>query len=139
LRFRSPLLAQSLSCFLLLQVLRCFSSLGSLSDLHRNDVSSTHRVAPFGHLWIYFLFADPHSFSQLITSFFASESLGIPHTPFLYFFLYKVQNSKPFANDLKQFNPLLLLSAPDFWSLTLSRSPNVLALLTSSTLSSACQ
>ena len=30
-----------------------------------------------------FLFADPRSFSQLITSFFASESLGIPHTPFL--------------------------------------------------------
>ena len=27
-----------------------------------------------------FLFADPRSFSQLITSFFASESLGIPHT-----------------------------------------------------------
>ena len=30
-----------------------------------------------------FPFADPRSFSQLITSFFASESLGIPHTPFL--------------------------------------------------------
>ena len=27
------------------------------------------------------LFADPRSLSQLITSFFASESLGIPHTP----------------------------------------------------------
>ena len=27
-----------------------------------------------------FVFADPRSFSQLITSFFASESLGIPHT-----------------------------------------------------------
>ena len=26
--------------------------------------------------------ARPHSLSQLITSFFASESLGIPHTPF---------------------------------------------------------
>lgn len=26
--------------------------------------------------------ADPHGFSQLITSFIASESLGIPHTPF---------------------------------------------------------
>src|SRR5579864_4547978 len=30
-----------------------------------------------------FLFADPRSFSQLTTSFFASESLGIPHTPFI--------------------------------------------------------
>ena len=28
------------------------------------------------------LFAGPRSFSQLTTSFFASESLGIPHTPF---------------------------------------------------------
>jgi hypothetical protein len=52
LRVRSPLLAQSLDCFLFLQVLRCFSSLGSLSDLHRNDVSSIHRVAPFGNLRI---------------------------------------------------------------------------------------
>ena len=28
-----------------------------------------------------FVCANPHDFSQLITSFFASESLGIPHTP----------------------------------------------------------
>ena len=28
-----------------------------------------------------FVLANPRSFSQLITSFFASESLGIPHTP----------------------------------------------------------
>ena len=31
----------------------------------------------------YVLFADPRSLSQLITSFFASESQGIPHTPFI--------------------------------------------------------
>ena len=30
--------------------------------------------------------ADPRGFSQLITSFIASESLGIPHTPLLTFF-----------------------------------------------------
>ncbi len=51
----------------------------------------------FAHLSVYYVFnivgcpiristdqfvcADPRSFSQLITSFFASESLGIPHTP----------------------------------------------------------
>lgn len=29
--------------------------------------------------------ANPRSFSQLITSFFASESLGIPHTPLFCF------------------------------------------------------
>ena len=32
------------------------------------------------------LFAPPRSFSQLITSFFASESLGIHHTPLVTFF-----------------------------------------------------
>ena len=32
------------------------------------------------------LFAHPRSLSQLITSFFASESLGIPRVPFLTFF-----------------------------------------------------
>ena len=53
----------------------------------------------FAHLSVYYVFnivgcpirisadqsvcASPRSFSQLITSFFASESLGIPHTPFL--------------------------------------------------------
>ena len=34
------------------------------------------------------LFASPHNFSQLITSFFASESLGIRHTPFSTFFYF---------------------------------------------------
>ena len=33
------------------------------------------------------IFAPPRSFSQLITSFFASESLGIPHTLLLTSFL----------------------------------------------------
>ncbi len=32
--------------------------------------------------------ADPRSFSQLGTSFFASKSLGIPRTPFITFFKY---------------------------------------------------
>ena len=32
------------------------------------------------------LFANPRSFSQLTTSFFASKSLGTPHTPLLTFF-----------------------------------------------------
>ena len=48
LRVRSPLLAQSLVCFLFLRVLRCFSSPGSppSSDGCR---SRLRRVAPFGH------------------------------------------------------------------------------------------
>ncbi len=32
-----------------------------------------------------FVFADPRGLSQLITSFFASESQGIPHTPLFTF------------------------------------------------------
>ena len=32
--------------------------------------------------------APPRSLSQLITSFFASETLGIPHTPFSCSFLF---------------------------------------------------
>ena len=36
------------------------------------------------------LFALPRNFSQLITSFFASESLGIPRTPFSSFLLFTV-------------------------------------------------
>ena len=58
----------------------------------------------FAHLSVYYVFnivgcpiristdqsvcACPRSFSQLITSFFASESLGIPHTP-LFCLLYR--------------------------------------------------
>ena len=38
-------------------------------------------VAPFGHLRVKWSFAPYRSFSQLITSFIASESLGIHHAP----------------------------------------------------------
>ena len=37
-------------------------------------------------------FANPRSFSQLTTSFFASKSLGIPHTP-LYTFLFSTTDT----------------------------------------------
>ena len=50
IRVRSPLLTESFIYFLLLWVLRCFSSPRSL-HLH-GDRSSTYRVAPFGHLGI---------------------------------------------------------------------------------------
>ena len=36
-----------------------------------------HRVSPFGYPWIYRLFAAPHGFSQLTTSFFGSWCQGI--------------------------------------------------------------
>ena len=65
-------------CFLFLQLLRCFSSLGLLlyveilrlhrSGLPHSDICGSIRIT------------NPRSLSQLITSFIASESLGILHT-----------------------------------------------------------
>ena len=66
-------------CFLFLPVLRCFSSRGWLTL--RCDWSSTSRVFPFGHLRILRLCAASRSFSQLTTSFIASQSLGIHRVP----------------------------------------------------------
>ncbi len=68
--------------FLLLRLLRCFSSARSRFIRHVFNKpgcpirKSTDQVA----------FADPRSLSQLITSFFASESLGIPRVPLFTFF-----------------------------------------------------
>ena len=69
--------------FLLLRLLRCFSSARSRIIRHTFSMSgfpirkSTDQVA----------FADPRSLSQLITSFIASESLGILRVPLFTFFL----------------------------------------------------
>src|SRR5690606_28044131 len=69
-------------CFLLLQVLRCFSSLGSPPSCDGYPTFS--RVGcPIRKSPDHVLCADPRSLSQLITSFIASESLGIPHTPLI--------------------------------------------------------
>ena len=67
--------------FLFLRVLRCFSSprspprrarmAGSLPPGCPIRISADQRA-----------FAPPRGFSQLVTSFFASESPGIPHAPF---------------------------------------------------------
>ena len=72
-------------CFLLLRVLRCFSSPGSLPDLRRDSRPSAWRVSPFGYLRIYRIFAPLRSFSQLVTSFIASESQGIHRLPLITF------------------------------------------------------
>src|SRR5690606_10072876 len=65
-------------CFLLLRLLRCFSSAGSppIGYYVFNIVGCPIRISADQ-----FVCANPRSFSQLITSFIASESLGIPHTP----------------------------------------------------------
>ncbi len=64
-------------CFLLLRVLRCFSSPGlpPCGYYIFNIVGCPIRI-PADQL----VCANPRSFSQLIASFIASESLGIPHT-----------------------------------------------------------
>ena len=65
IRFRSPLLTESLNCFLFLRVLRCFSSPGLLPDLRRDNTSSTYWVAPFGHLRITSYLRIPAAFRSL--------------------------------------------------------------------------
>ena len=65
-------------CFLFLRVLRCFSSPGlpPCGYYTFSIVGCPIRISADQ-----FVCANPRSFSQLITSFIASESLGIPHTP----------------------------------------------------------
>ena len=49
---RSPLLGESLNCFLFLQVLRCFSSLRSPPYFGKDKSPSDYWVVPFGNLGI---------------------------------------------------------------------------------------
>src|SRR6478752_3616449 len=74
-----------------------------------------------------FLFADPRSFSQLITSFFASESQGIPHTP-----LFTSLND--FSSSASRRNGIFPMC-----SLVLKCTSLYIPLLLITTLSSACQ
>ena len=71
------------TCFLFLQVLRCFSSLGLLP--FQDNWSSTSWVAPFGDPRITGHYAPPRGLSQPIASFIASESQGIHRTPLVTF------------------------------------------------------
>ncbi len=66
-------------CFLFLQVLRCFSSLGLPPY---GSWGCPIRTSPDLRL-----LASTRSFSQLATSFIAFECLGILRTPFSFFFL----------------------------------------------------
>ena len=83
-RVRSPLLTESLICFLFLGVLRWFTSLGLLSPpyVFRREYTSSACVGspirrPAGH-W---MLAPHRSFSQLATSFIASKCQGIHRVP----------------------------------------------------------
>ena len=86
LRVRSPLLAQSLGYFLFLRVLRCFSSPGSLHP-SRVVTRSPAPGCPIRTSADHRIFAPSRGFSQLVTSFIASESPGILHVPFSPFFM----------------------------------------------------
>ena len=69
--------------FLFLRVLRCFSSPRWLTAWRYGHCWPGCPIRIFTGLG---LFAPYRNFSQLITSFFASESLGIHHTPFIIYF-----------------------------------------------------
>lgn len=68
--------------FLLLRLLRCFSSARSRIIQHTFSMLG----CPIRKSSDQFAFANPRCLSQLITSFFASESLGIPRVPLFTFF-----------------------------------------------------
>ncbi len=94
LRVRSPLLAQSLVYFLFLRVLRCFSSPGSPPAMSRVP-ESLPAGCPIRKSAAQWVFAPPRGLSQLVTSFFASESQGILHvplSPFLRVYFFRLLN-----------------------------------------------
>ena len=70
------------SYFLLLRVLRCFSSPRSPHSV-RVMSGSLPTGCPIRRSRGRRVFAPRPGFSQLVTSFFASESLGIPHAPLI--------------------------------------------------------
>ena len=85
--------------FLFLRVLRCFSSPRWLTAWRYGPCGPGCPIRIFtGHG----LFAPLRNFSQLITSFFASESLGILHAPLLTFFkgLFPSGMSRLFGVDM---------------------------------------
>ena len=81
---RSPLLPESLICFLFLKVLRCFNSLRSLQHTYLFSMWSPYGgVPPFGHHRVKAFWAARRCFSQPNTSFVASRYLGILRTPLI--------------------------------------------------------
>ena len=72
------------SCFLLLRVLRCFSSPGLPPDCSGYQAFSLVGcpIRTPADRWVC---APPRGFSQLVASFIASESLGIPRAPLITF------------------------------------------------------
>src|SRR5690606_7146359 len=69
------------SCFLLLRLLRCFSSARSPPDLKPGCHAFSMAGCPIRKSADLIACADTRGLSQLVTSFFASGSLGIPRVP----------------------------------------------------------
>ena len=97
-------------CFLLLRVLRCFSSPRLPSDKSEWH-SFTMPGFPIRKSWDHRLFAPPPSLSQLITSFFASQSLGIHRSLlFAFFILFFARYSCLYFHKIKINFTMLTLS-----------------------------
>ena len=78
--------SQNRFCFLFLQVLRCFSSLGSPRITIYSLYDNAHLYSLSSHIRISTdlkIFAPPRSFSQLVTSFFGAMYQGILRKPFV--------------------------------------------------------
>lgn len=99
IRFRSPLLTESLHCFLFLSVLRCFTSRRSLQPAYTfNRWSHTITacgVSPFGNPGITARLSTPPGLSQIPTSFIGSCYQGIHHA------LLNTYNDHTIAKTLK--------------------------------------
>jgi hypothetical protein len=70
-------------CFLFLPVLRCFSSQGSLPDLHQDIQPSTGWVTPFGYLRITGYLHLPEAFRSLSRPSSPSRAKASPIRPYL--------------------------------------------------------
>ena len=70
-------------CFLFLRLLRCFSSAGSPPS--KGCLAFNQTGCPIRKSGYQYLFAVTPGLSQLVTSFFASRSLGIPRAPLVTF------------------------------------------------------
>ena len=104
IRFRSPLLTESLTCFLFLPVLRCFTSRRSLQHAYTFSVWShtitACGVSPFGNPGLNARLSAPPGLSQIPTSFIGSCYQGIHHAPFNTYTFTKLLKNKRCSRPL---------------------------------------
>ena len=102
LRVRSPLLAQSLTYFLFLRVLRCFSSPRSPSRQLRECGDRSPRVSPFGHRRITGHLPLPGDFRSLSRPSSPPRAAGIPRAPLLAFALHFFARDRTPSNGARR-------------------------------------